>query len=277
MRNLIRFFLKNHLIILFVILESVAFGLLVNHNDYQRASFSSKISRVTYNIFKKANDASWYIGLREQNRDLIRENSELKSKLIDNYYTQSIESVDVDSLRVVERYRHLNATVINNSTNKQYNYLLIDIGRKGGVEIDDAVISSKGIVGIVYDVSDNYAMVLSILNLKTLVSAKIKKNNYFGSIRWGGTNRENVILEDIPYHVQVDIGDTVVTSGFSTIFPADIVVGVVGDYYIEEGNFYRIDLKLANDFKQLSSVYVVKNLMKDEIKALEEAIVHDDD
>ena len=135
-----------------------------------------------------------------------------------------------------------------------------------------AVISSEGIVGIVKSVSANYASVLSVLNRDFTVSAKIKKNGYFGPLSWNGNSAGNATLTDIPHHVKITRGDTIVTSGFGGIFPEGYMIGIIDDFRLKGGNYYEITVRLSTDFRKLNYVQVIRNYAKTEIDSIENAV-----
>jgi rod shape-determining protein MreC len=150
---------------------------------------------------------------------------------------------------------------------------MLNKGSADGVSKDMAVISSRGIVGIIRDVSKNFSSVISVLHKDTRISAKIKKNNYVGTLIWKGMDYRTAYLMDIPTHVKLNLGDTVITSGFSYIFPEGVVVGVIKNFNILEGdNFYTIKLSFSEDYNKLDHVYIVNNLMKSEQEQLEEGL-----
>lgn len=171
----------------------------------------------------------------------------------------------------VRRYFYTQARVIKNSINKQYNYFTIDKGENDGIKPDMAVISYNGVAGIVHSTSEHYSTVISILNTKIGISAKIRKNEYFGSVIWNAKDYKKVILREIPNHVKLVIGDTVVTSGYSSIFPEGVPIGEISGFSgTSGGNFFEIEVKLLTNFKSLTYVYIVGNLLKEEQLNLEE-------
>ena len=138
-----------------------------------------------------------------------------------------------------------------------------------------AVVSPNGIVGVVNGVSKRFSTVMSLLNTDLHISAKIKKNNYFGSLSWDGKNYREAILYEIPHHVPVSKGDTIITSGFSTIYPEGVLIGTIKDFEVKGGNFYEITVRLSTDFKNLTYVNLVSNLRKEEQIELEEQLEYD--
>src|SRR5690606_4320174 len=167
------------------------------------------------------------------------------------------------SIQSDSTFRITTARVINNSVNGAFNYITLDRGRRHGIKPDQGIISSSGIVGVVGEVSDSYAMGLSVLNGRWSVSAKLKNNGYYGSLHWDGTDYKHAILSEIPLHVEIAIGDTIETSGYSAVFPEGIPVGTISDYTKPAGeNYYSIEVRLAVDFKSLSHVEVVEIFAK---------------
>lgn len=212
-----------------------------------------------------------YFYLREQNQKLAEENTRYRNSFDQSFKSNIVTRQQIRDSVYQQQYFYISARIINNSVNKQYNYITLNRGRRDGLLPDMAVITDDGAVGIVQNVSNNFALVVSVLNRKIGISAKIKKNGYFGSARWDGEDYNKIKLKEIPNHVHLEPGDTVVTSGFSTIFPEGIPIGVISDFKQESGtNFYDITLRLTTNFKNISHVYVVGDLLKTERKELEE-------
>jgi rod shape-determining protein MreC len=159
--------------------------------------------------------------------------------------------------------------VINNSINKQFNFITLNKGSLHGIEPEMAVIAPDGVVGVVYATSGNYSTIIPMINRNFRLSAKIRKNGYFGSLSWAGSGYQKTILEEIPFHVDVQHGDTIVTSGYSAIFPEGIIVGTINEFEAREGNFYTISVDIAVDYKNLLHVNVIRNLLQEEQRELE--------
>jgi rod shape-determining protein MreC len=271
MRNLLRFIVQHHFLILFLLIESFSLFLLFSANPYQRVNFYSASHKVSQRISNRIANARDYFSLYQENRKLSEENARLYNRLKTSYrMTVADTSYTGDSINP-RRYFYLTARVINNTVNKQYNYLTLDRGSAVGIKPEMAVISGDGIVGIVKSVSPNHAAVLSVLNRDFMISGKIKKNGYFGPLSWNGNSTEQVTLVDIPHHVQVEKGDTIVTSGFGGVFPEGYRIGTVEDFRLKGGNYYEITVKLSNDFRKLDYVHVIRSFAKAEIDSLENA------
>lgn len=273
MRNLIRFIIQHHFLIFFLLIEFFSLFLLFSGNPYQKVAFYNASHNLSGRLSVRMSNVRDYLSLHYENRKLAEENARLYNNLKSSYkLTSSLEnSAQQDSL-AGRKYRYLTTRVINNTINKQYNYITLDMGRMGGIRPDMAVISADGIVGVVKSVSDNYASVLSVLNRDFVVSAKIKKNGYFGPLSWNGSSSQYATLVDIPHHVKLTEGDTIVTSGFGGVFPEGIQVGTIDKFKLKGGNYYEVKVKLSTEFRKLDYVQVISNYEKFEIDSLENAV-----
>lgn len=263
-----RFIVQHHFLILFLIIEAFSLFLLFSANPYQRTRYYNFSHTVSGRISIRMEKISDYFSLRLENRKLAEENARLYNRLEGSYAPFMTEGADGDT-SLITGFRFLTARVINNSVNRQYNFLTLDKGRLNGIEPEMAVIGSDGIVGIVKATSDHYASVLSALNRDFIVSAKIKKNGYFGPMRWNGNNATYATLIDIPHHVSIEEGDTVVTSGYGGVFPEGFLIGTIGEFRLKGGNYYEIKVRLSTDFRKLDYVHVIRNMAKHEIDSLE--------
>jgi rod shape-determining protein MreC len=275
MRNLLKLLYAYHFHILFVLLEGIALLLVVQNNHFQRASAIQFSSAVSGSFHKKMDNLKVYLSLRETNQVLAQENAELRNRLASIRKNISEKKDTLIDTLYKQRYTYFSAKIVNNSVSKQYNYITLNKGSNDGIKSNMAVITSKGIVGFIVGVSKNFSTVLSVLNRNFKVSAKFKKNNFLGSLSWESLNPEICLLSDIPFHVKVAVGDTIVTTGFSDYFPEGIPIGTVKDYDLKNGNFYNIRVKLTNDFRNLNYVILVDNLMKAEQQELESQTEHD--
>jgi len=273
MRNLIHFFWRHSNFILFLALEFFAIFLVVNNNGYQKSVAFAWASEKTGKI-QSARNSFWdYLNLKQINKELAAENARYRSMLPSAFLiTDTLVHSKNDTL-YRQQYQMLSAEVISNSTNSPTNFLQLNKGRLQGIDKDMAVISPTGVVGIVVNVSQNFSWVMSLLNKETRISARIKKNGQIGTIAWEGGSYQFAALKDIPTHVRVSRGDTVVTSGYSHVFPQGEIIGVINDFNIKSGeHFYTINIRLGVDFNNLAHVYVIRNLLRGEQKKLEEPV-----
>jgi len=269
MQSLLRFLQRYHFILLFILLEVLAITLLIQNNNYQNTSFVSFARNIKGRFYDQTMKIEQYLNLREKNKKLKEENVFLRNFIAKNMNTE----VDTFKKKIDttsdQQYFYIRATVLNNSINKQHNYLTLDKGETAGVKPEMGVVSPNGIVGVVRGVSEHFSSVISLLNSELNISAKLKNSEYYGSFSWTGQDYRYGILQDIPLHAQVNEGDTVVTSGYSAIFPEGILVGFVEEYEEKGGRFLELTVELSTDFKKLNHVYIVENMLKEEKKELE--------
>lgn len=278
MRNLLNFLNKYSFFFFFLFLEVIAFFLIIQYNHFQKASFINSANAISGSIYESFSNATDYLSLQKANDLLAKENARLRENQLSSYAEVFGDNVVVNDTIYGRKYQYMMAKVINNSVNKQNNYLTLDKGELNGIEAGMGVIGSKGIVGIVKNTSPNYSVVISILHSQSSISGKLKNSSYFGSIKWEGKEYRNGIFTDIPNHVNIHLGDTIVSSGFSSIFPPDIPIATILSYEKVEGeNFYNIKVRFMNDMKSISYAYIVKNLHRDEITELENTILPSDD
>ena len=269
MRNFFLLIRKYNFFIVFLLLEVISGILLVRNSTYQRAAVISTSNELVGKIYTAYSNVTDYLVLGETNRILSAENARLRRADSVSFYDPSFRVLRVNDTIGLQQYEYISARVVNNSVSRVNNYITLDKGSLQGIQPEMAVMGSNGVVGIVKDVSEHFSTVISILHSSTKISSKIKKNNYFGSSVWDGENPQIAKLLDIPSHAQVKVGDTIVTSTYSGIFPRDILVGVVSEIGTSGESFKEIKLKLATDFQKLSYVYVIRNLLKSERDTLE--------
>ncbi len=276
MKNIFVFIWRNHFVFLFLILQSLSVYLLIQNNNYQRAGFINSASATAGNFLNVYNNITEYFSLKKANDILAAENAELKKHHPSSFFRYDVQVFNVNDTVYRQQYTYRAARVVNKTVNKRNNYLTLNRGSLHGIERNMAVITPVGVVGIVKDVSANFCTVISMLHVNSKISAQIKNNNYFGSMVWNGNNASLVNLVDIPSHVKLHKGDTVITTSFSAIFPEGVVVGTIEDFELEPGNnFYTIKVKPGTDFRSVSNVYVVGNLLKNEQVQLEEDSTND--
>jgi rod shape-determining protein MreC len=268
MRNLLNLIYKYHFFLLFIILETVAVSMGVRYNLYQKAGFVAITENIASFFNESISSFNDYFDLVETNRKLSLENTLLKNQLQRVYRSDDLFFFGENDTIHRQKYFFTSARVISNTVTRMHNFISLDKGRDQGIEPDMGVVCPEGIVGVTTGVTRNFTSVLSVLNLNFHVSAKLKKNDYFGNISWDGRDYRTVILSDIPYHVNVAEGDTIVTSGYSAIFPEGIPVGTVEKATVENGNFYNIRVRLFTDFRHLTYVDVIRNLQKEEQQKL---------
>ncbi len=270
MRNFFRFLLRNSNTLIFLGLEILCFVLVVSFNDYQRSSFLSSANRISGNIYASTSRIYHFFSLSDENKYLSIENTRLRNQL-NELRTRKLPVLDSTNDTLAQpQFFYRDAKVVNNSINKVRNFITIDKGRSSGITKDMAVVSAQGVVGIVWNTSDHFSTVIPVINTQLKISGRLKSTNYFGSIEWDGFSPRFVRLTEIPIHATVSSGDSIVTSGFSAIFPDNILIGEVEDVETDKGGgFYDIKVRLAVDFQSVSFVEVIENKMQKEQIQLE--------
>lgn len=273
MRNILQFLIKYQFLLLFLLLETIAISLVIRYNYYHQISYLNFAQKWHASLSLKKEHARQYLKLKTLNDRLLIENERLRNELA--YYQKKYTQYPPKAVHDSSDISYLTARVINCTVHLPYNYLTLDKGSDSGIQPNMAVISDQGIVGVVIATSKHFAIVMPVLNKKFKVSAKFKKNNYFGSFEWPGSNYRFGTLNDIPLHVPIKHGDTIVTSGYSNIFPEGIMIGVVEDYSISMGTFYSINVRLSTDFKNLYYVYLISNKKLLEQTTLENSVINE--
>ncbi|MBP9881980.1 MAG: rod shape-determining protein MreC [Chitinophagales bacterium] len=269
MRNLFSFIYYYRAFFLFLLLEVICVSLIIQNNSYQRAAFLNVGDEVVGRTFSVYSEVTGYLNLGEYNKELAMENAMLRSNQATSFYTDtSAVSVKKDTAGR-QFYSYIPAEVIQTSTNKMNNYIIINKGRDHGIAPRMAVISPTGVVGIVKHVSAHFSSLYSLLHSQVTVSARVRRDGSRGTIKWDGESPEFINLEEITRQEQLHNGDTIFTSGVSRIFPDDIPIGTIERFALKEpGNFYDIRVRLTANFRRLDYVYVVNNLMSGEMDSL---------
>lgn len=258
-------------------LLSFSFYLLVKNSKFQQASVLNASNAVVANMMQGVSYVKEYINLKANNEQLARENAQLQNKLGSALYNNQINRNSVSDTLYIQQYTYIVAKVINNSVNKRNNYLTLDKGSSHGIKPEMGVITSNGLVGIVKQVSPRFCTVMSVLHKDTRISAKIKRNEFFGSLVWNGNDPKYATLKEIDKTVPVHKGDTIMSTSFSSIYPSGILVGTIEKAELESGsNFHNIKVKLSTSFSNLNYVYVIDHLLKNEQRVLEEATTEND-
>lgn len=278
MRNLIGFLWKNHFTLLFLLLELVAFALLVQYNTFHRAEAFNKLMSVSGSMSTSVSNLTEYVELKAVNDQLAAENARLRATQKSSFKKMKAYYMYVDDTLTLQQYTYVAAKVVNSTTHKMNNQLIIAAGREQGITENMGVIGPGGVVGQVRHVSDNFASVLPVIHKDSKVGARFQNNSYFGLVTWPGLDPGVASLNDISSHVPLAQGDTVVTRGSNTLFPAGIPIGTVNEFEPIAGKGeYEIELNLSTDFANLSHVYVVVNLLQKEQQELEHLAGEEDE
>ena len=268
MQQIFNFIFKNSILLLFLLLLGISLSLVIQSHSYHRSRTVTSANAVSGYVYEQVNKVEQYFNLKEQNENLAAENAMLKNLLYNTQDTLNIPPVQIP--QAIGNYHVIQSKVISNSYNVHENYLTLNSGSKDGVKPDMGVVSSLGVVGYIEKTSKNYSTVISVLNLKFRMDAKITKNGHHGTLTWNGKNAGYVQLIDVPRLASVRKGDTIATGGRSVIFPENIPVGTIDKIYIDKKtNYYTLNVRLFNDMTNLGHVYIIENKDLKEIIDLE--------
>lgn len=249
----------------FIFLEVASFCMLAAGDSVQNVWIGRGFTNVKAAIWGQIDGVNRYFSLNQENQRLAEENRTLLSALANDKTCNHGSPAFVSN----GNYSFKNADIVTMTTGSQHNYLIVDKGLDDGVEVDDGIVTSQGVIGVVTGVSNHFSYAISYANSGMTISAKIGTKESIGSLRWSGYREDESILSGIPIHTEVELGDTVWTSGFSSIFPAGIPMGTVKDKNIESGSTAEFTVRLIEDFRNVHHVFIVKNLDRKEIKDLE--------
>ena len=257
-------------ILLFIVLESLSLLLVKESGVVQRFRIMGTVRSVQAWGWNRTSRVNYYLHYRTENERLAAENLELRQQLA--AARAAVKAADSIPVIVEPDFTFIGATVIKNTVDRQHNHLVLDRGSREGVEPGMGVVTSRGVIGIVDAVSQHYCHVISLLGAGQTVSAKLAGSGAFGPMTWTGLEPGRMLLREIPVHVQAAPGDTVLTSGYSTIYPPDIPIGSVVDAKVSKGSSQELTVQLFEEFRALRHVYIVKNNHQQEIEELYESI-----
>ena len=278
MHNLLEFLQKYNHWFVFVILEVVSMVFLFQYNSYQGSAWFSSANAVTGKLYEWDANVETFFSLTKVNQELTQRNAYLEQEV--QKLSDSLVSVTKDSsiyhrdqFALLRNYRLIPAKVVANSIDKPGNLMTIDKGSADGIHKDMGVISGTGVVGIVYLVAEHYAIVIPVLNTKSNISCMIQNRGYFGYLRWKGGVSDLAYLEEVPRHAHFKLGDYVVTSGYSAVFPPGVRVGrILHVFNSADGLSYRVQLRLSTDFARLRDVCVIDDsAMKERLEIMRAA------
>ena len=266
MRNLLDFLKKYHHWFLFIFLEVISGVLLFQYNSYQGSVWLSSANAVVGKVYDWESRGAAFFSLTRANEELSLRNFYLERQVdqLRRLYadaTHDTTVVEHHELQLLSQYQLIPAKVVDNSLNKIENLMTIDKGRADGVEVDMGVACGSGVVGVVYLVADHYSVVIPVLNASSSrISCAIRDRGYFGYLHWYGGDPTVAYVEDIPRHAKFRLGEWVVTSGFSSIFPSGVMVGKIEQAYnSSDGLSYKLKVQLSTDFSCVRDVVVISD------------------
>ena len=278
MRNVILFIRKYANFLFFLLLQITALSFLFRYNKYHEAAFMNVTGEFTGSVNERYSKVEYYFRLKKINEQLAAENTRLNQQLRENYERPDgnekkvLDSVQTDSLLEIRKYTWLGAKVVGSTVNTQVNFITIHRGLLQDVRPNMGVVSPQGIVGTVVNVSGNYASVMTLLHRQYKVVVKVKNGGERGTVEWDGVTPLFVTLKDIPKSAKLQVGDSIVTSPTSSLFPGNLMVGTVAEIVDDKSsNFYTLKVKPATNFFNIEYVYVIANGQLLEQKRLEDS------
>ena len=245
--------------------------MLRSSNPIQQSWFAKGGHAVMGSVWGITQDIRHYFSLKEKNDALAMENFALRETILEleSIIRTEARASEITSDGVTDGYRYTPATIVKISNNSQHNYLIINKGSENGITEGSGIITGKGAVGVIDAVSESFSYARSFKNHGMNISARLGRNGAVGPVSWDGYSNDGAVMREIPHHVEFTPGDTVYTSGYSSIFPPDIPIGITGEAKIVNGSTYEIKVRLFEDFGALRYVTVVENTGKDEMQRLE--------
>lgn len=276
MRNIFLFIRIYFNFLFFLILMGISFYMLFTYNRYHHTVYSAVANEVTGKISKQYNNVEYYFQLKRTNDSLVKANEQLYNRLKQDFEMPdtvnkvAVDTITIDTLQKQRKYLYMQAKVISTSINQPNNYIELHRGSKQGLYTDMGVIDpNNAVIGTVMDVSENYAVVMSLLHAQSNLSARLKKSGETGTVIWDGKQPDILILKDISKAVKINRGDTVITSGFSDKFPPGLLIGFVKDIINDKtSSTYTVRIKPAANFENLQYSYIIENLQKEEPQQL---------
>lgn len=275
MRNLLDFIVRFSSWFVFAFYAVVSCALLFDRNPYQHHVWLTSAGSVAAGVYDVSNNVTGYFSLRAINEDLQRRQADLEEEVaaLRTQLRTAREALAQDSLAAIDsvrQFRFIVATAISNSVTRPYNYITLDKGEADGLQPEMGVMDQNGVVGVVNVTGKHHARVISLLNPNFRLSCKLRGSDAFGSLVWDGKSPREALLEELPKHTRFHKGDTIITSGYSAMFPEGIPVGtIIGSARGEDDNFFTLRIRLLTDFTALSTVKVISNREIADIKEVE--------
>ncbi|MGM9802868.1 MAG: rod shape-determining protein MreC [Muribaculaceae bacterium] len=273
MKELLNFLIKHSQWLVFIFYVFISCYLLFHNNPYQQHVYLTSANAVSASVYQGMSTVTSYFNLRDINEDLQERNALLEMEVINLRNQVNNLQLLSDSTAMpsnINQYEFITARVISNSISSAQNYITINRGESDGLRPEMGIVNQNGIVGTVDVVGKHFSRVISLLNSNFRLSCKVKGSDSFGSLVWDGKSPYHAVLEEMPRHVKYHRGDTIVTSGYSSVFPEGIIVGTIeSDKKEVSDNFISLRIKLTTDFTQLSTVRAIKSDIKAEIDALD--------
>ncbi|MFN5148052.1 MAG: rod shape-determining protein MreC [Flavobacteriia bacterium] len=278
MRNLIAFFRRFRVFLIFILLQVFALSTYFSFLNFPRSQYLTSASQVSGTILKARNDITKHFNLSKNNQALQRENIKLRERLPESMQRLQNGTILIDDTLFHQQYTYIPATLINSTLTKRNNYFTLNIGRLQGIKRGMGVFSDNGVVGIIHNVSDHFSVVKSVLTENINIDVMIEPIGLFGLLKWDGRDPRRGSITGISNDLKIKKWSKVVTRGGSGIFPRGIMVGRIGKLKAVEGKpLWDVEIRFTEDYRTLQRVYIIKNLLQEEQEELEDAIPEDEE
>lgn len=278
MRNFLAFFRRFRVFLFFAFLQIIALSLHIRYLSFPKNQYLTTASAVTGKILEAENDVTKHFNLSKNNSALQQENIKLRTKIPESFYKVGRNLYKIEDTLYEQQFEYIPAIVINSSVTRRNNYFTIDVGKKQGIKREMGVFSDKGVVGVIHNVSEHYSVVKTVLTKDINIDVTIEPIGLFGFLKWDGHNPKKGSVTGISNDLKIKRWSRVVTKGGSGIFPKGMPVGKVYETLPVEGEpLWDVVVKFSENFRTLQRVYVIKNLLIDEQKALERRIPQDEE
>jgi len=255
--------------------------LLVRNSEFQRSKYLSVFQEIAGGVYSVSNSVQSYVNLKETNAGLMQRIITLEEEIqvykneLENLSSQNqLDSINIGTDQPV--YHYIHARVVQNRISEVNNYVTLNKGSNDGITEDMAVVSVKGIVGVVSNVTKNFSRVMPLINPEYHPTCIIKSTKFFGSLFWDGKDPRYISLRDLPSHASYAVGDTIVTSGYSAIFPEGVLVGVIEESFKRKNEEYNsLKIRLFTDFSTLNEVFIIRNPLREEQIQIEKGVVEE--
>lgn len=255
---------------IFIILEIAALGMLSRSSTLQNIWLNRASHKAMAAIWGNGEKVKNFFTMEKRMEEIVEENFRLEQQLRAYKFNDALNTESENApVSANASFKYIPATIVRISNNTAHNYIILNKGSADGVKPRSGIISSKGILGIVSAVDEHYSYGLTLMNTNVSISARLKDSKYLAPVVWDGIHDNVAIMKDLPLHHEISKGDTVVTSGFSSIFPPDIPIGTAGDGVLIDGSFHNIKVNLFQDFSTVKYATIVENLDREEISAIE--------
>ena len=270
MKKLFLLFIRNGGLLAFGILEVISIFLVVQFNPEQEKIYFNSLNNFVAATDAVSQNTLDYLQLTGYADSLAKANARMLGQLDNALYINNTETDSMSRTEWEQQYTYTAAKITDKTVSRKNNFFIFNRGKRHGIKKNSGVMTEKGIIGIVTDVSNDFAQVMTVLHQQSRINGELRRTGDFGVLVWDGADDRFVNLKDVPKHVRPAVGDTIQTGGFSHIFPQGVPVGIIAEFDIQPGsNFYDIKVRLSENLRTVKYGYIVDNLKRAQIDSLQ--------